>query len=218
MEVHTTRHPSFGMISISRGSSSGKMNLFGSSIQQRSFIQVDISRAILHRNLNRDDYFPHETLIRLYMSPSQFADAITSFNTTGVPCTIEWFNGGHIEEPPYVNKRVQFDEEFEKKMRDITSDSNEFIVKIQEILGKPNIGKHDREEILKQLSMLKMQIESNVPFIKESFSEQMDQTVIEAKNEVTHLIEEKLKALGLEKYKKDFALEFKEEEKGENNG
>jgi hypothetical protein len=152
------------------------------------------------------------------MSPSQFADAITSFNTTGVPCTIEWFNGGHIEEPPYVNKRVQFDEEFEKKMRDITSDSNEFIVKIQEILGKPNIGKHDREEILKQLSMLKMQIESNVPFIKESFSEQMDQTVIEAKNEVTHLIEEKLKALGLEKYKKDFALEFKEEEKGENNG
>jgi hypothetical protein len=203
------------MISISRGSSSGKMNLFGSSIKQRSFIQVNISRAILHRDLNRDSYFPEQTLINLYMSPSQFADAITSFNTSGVPCTIEWFGGEHIEEPPYENKRIQFDEEFEKKLRDTVSDDNEFIVKIQQILGKPNIGKHDKEEILKQLSMLRMQITSNIPFIKESFSEQMDLTVIEAKNEVSHLIEEKLKKLGLEKYKDQFQLEYKVEEKSD---
>lgn len=215
MEAHNTRHPSFGMISISRGSSSGKMTLFGSSIKQRSFIQVEIHRAILHRDLNRDDYFPEQLLLNLYMSPSQFADAITSFNTSGVPCTIEWFGGEHIEEPPYENKRVQFDEEFEKKLRDTVSDDNEFIVEIQKILGKPNIGKHDKEEILKQLNMLRMQIASNIPFIKESFSEQMDLTVIEAKNEVSHLIEEKLKALGLEKYKDQFQLEYKVEEKSD---
>jgi hypothetical protein len=207
-----THNPAFGMISISRGTTSGKMPLFGSSLKHSAFIKVTINRAVLYRDLYRDSYFPEEILINLYMSPSQFADAITSFNTGGVPCTLEWFNGEHIPEPPFENRRVQFDEEFTKKMEDTISDNNKFIVKIHEILAKPNIGKKDREDIVQQLSMLRMQIASNIPFIKTSFTEQMDQTVIEAKNEISHTIEEKLKTLGLEKFKDQFQLEFKPED------
>lgn len=207
-----TENPAFGMISISRGTSSGKMPLFGSSLKQRTFIQITISKALLHRDLNYDSYFPKETLINLYLSPSQFADAITSFNTGGVPCTFEWYNGDHIPEPPFENRRIQFDDEFTKHMEDTISENNKFIVKIQEILAKPNIGKKDREEIEKQLDMLMAQISSSLPFIKKQFTEQMDQTVTEAKIELTQHIEEKLKSLGLEKFKDQLSLEFKEED------
>lgn len=211
-------HPSFGMISISRGTSSGKQNLFGSSIQQNAFIQIEISTASLFRDLYHDNYFPEKMLIRIMMSPSQWADVITSLNTSGVPCTIERFNGERMEEPPYESKRVQFDAEFEKKMKDTVSETNEFLAKIRGILSKPNIGKRDREEILQQVDMIRMQFASNVPFIKESFTEQMDQTVVEAKNEISHMIEEKLKKLGLEKFKSDFALEYVPEPKKEGEG
>jgi hypothetical protein len=208
MFANQKKHPSFGMIDIVRGTSSGKQNLFGSSIQQQAFIKLEISRAILNRDIYHDDYFPiSPPLISVYMSPSQWADAITSLNTTGVPCTIEWFNGENIEAPPFESKRVQFDEEFKKKLEDTASETNEFITKIKEILAKPNIGKKDREEILQQIDMIRMQIASNIPYIKKSFTEQMDQTVIEAKNEVSHLIEERLKALGLEKLKDQLSVD-----------
>jgi len=106
-------HPSFGMISISRGSSSESMNLFGSSIRQRSFIQIEIHKASLRRNLHNDFIFPEGIpIISIYLSPSQFADAITSLNTEGTPCTIDFMDGHKIPEPKLESKRVQFDDEF----------------------------------------------------------------------------------------------------------
>jgi hypothetical protein len=51
------------------------------------------------------------------------------------------------------------------------------------------------------------QITSQVPFIKKTFTEQMDKTANEAKFEVTQFIEEKLKRLGLEKFKDQLLLD-----------
>jgi hypothetical protein len=200
------RHPSFGVVNISRGQCSEKMNLFGSSIQQRTFITLSISKAVLMRDLSRDWIMADKgvPIVSVYLSPSQFADAITSLNQgEGTPCTISYMDGKEVPEPHLESKRVQFDTEFENHMKEITSTTNRFYTKINEILAKPSIGKHDRKEIMSQLDMLKMQIESNVPFIKRQFSEQMDETVIEAKNEITAFIEDKIKRLGLEKFKKE---------------
>lgn len=217
-EKKEIRHSSFGVINISRGVCSEKMNLFGSSIQQRTFIRVDISKAILMRDLNRDWIMPdHEVpIVSVYLSPSQFADAITSLNQgEGTPCTINFMEGHSVPEPEIENKRVQFDAEFEEHMKEVTSNTNRFYTEIGRILNKPSIGKHDRAEIMKQLDQLKMQIESNIPFIKRQFSEQMDKTVVEAKNEITAFIEDKIKKLGLEGVKKELqkSLGYDEKEK-----
>jgi hypothetical protein len=214
------RHPSFGVINISRGVCSNKMNLFGSSIQQRTFMRIDISKAVLVRNIGRDYIMSDHgvPIISVYLSPSQFADAITSLNQgEGTPCTINFVDGHEVKEAILENKRVQFDNEFEDKMREVTSATNEFYTKIEAILSKPSIGKHDRELILKQLDQLKMQIESNVPFIKRQFTEQMDETVVEAKNEILNFLEDRIKTLGLEAHKREIqkALGYTEEKKDE---
>jgi hypothetical protein len=219
-ETKKIRHPSFGVINISKGTCTEKMNLFGSSIQQHTFIEISISKAILMRDLSRDwimsDHgFP---IVSVYLSPSQFADAITSLNQgEGTPCTISSIDGHKIKEPILESKRVQFDNEFEDLMKEVADNSNRFYVRISEILSKPSIGKHDREEIKKELDQLKMQIESNMPFIKRQFSEQMDETVVEAKNEITAFLEDKIKKLGLEGAKKEIqkALGYEKDEKKE---
>jgi len=219
-EKKEIKHPSFGVINISRGVCSEKMNLFGSSIQQRTFIKVDISKAILMRDLSRDWIMSdHEVpIVSVYLSPSQFADAITSLNQgKGTPCTINFVEGHEVKEAQLESKRVQFDDEFEDKMKEVISDTNKFYIKISEILSKPSIGKRDKAEILKQLDQLRMQIKSNIPFIKRQFSEQMDQTVVEAKNEVSTFLEDTIKKLGLEEYKKELqkSLGYVEKEKGQ---
>lgn len=199
------RHPSFGVINVSRGVCSERMNLFGSSIQQKTFIQLSISKAVLARHSTRD-WIRSEgvPIVSIYLSPSQFADAITSLNQgEGTPCTITFVDGHGVKEPTLESKRVQFDADFEDLMKEVTDPTSEFYSKIEYILSKPSIGKHDRELILKQIDGLKMQIESNVPFMKKEWSEQLDKTVVEAKNEISAFLEDKIKTLGLEGYKKE---------------
>jgi|SRR3972149_4754462 len=204
-------HPSFGMIQICRSSSSQSMNLFGCSIKQRNFIRIEIRKACLYRELNQDNIFPEGIpIVSIDMSPSQFADAITSLNTSGTPCTITFMEGHEVKGTSLESKRVQFDAEFEEKMREVVSDTNPYYTKINEIVNKSSLGKHDRAEILKQLNLLKQEIAANIPFIKEQFTEQMDETVVEAKNEITAFIEERLIKLGLEGFKKQLTLEYKE--------
>lgn len=192
-------HPSFGIISISRGTCSHHMNLFGSSIKQKTFIQLNINRASLRRNLHRDNFFQEGVpIISVYMSPTQFADAITSLNSDGVPCTIDFVDGKPVKPPTIESKRLQFDREFEKEMSVIANKNNEFLKNIRNILSKKSIGKHDKQEIMKQLDMLNMQIESNIPFMKKQFTEQMDKTVVEAKNDFDDFVKNRLLSLGLD--------------------
>lgn len=206
------QHPSFGIINIVRGTCSESMNLFGSSIKQRAFIQLEIHKASLCRELNQDNIFPEGVpIISVYLSPSQFADAITSINSGGTPCTINFMEGHEVAKPILESKRVQFDAEFEAKMHEVANKTNEYYAKINDLLNKSSLGKRDREEILKQLGLLKQQIASNIPFIKEQFTQQMDETVIEAKTEISAFVDEKLKRLGLQGFKKELlALEQKD--------
>ena len=210
-------HPSFGTINISRGQCSENVNLFGSSILHRNVISITIHRAILHRDLNRDWIMPKAgtpSIVEVEMSTSQFADAITSFNQgEGTPCTITHINGMRMEEPPFESKRVEFDREFQERMKLITNQNNQYYMRIAEILDKPSIGKHDREEIFKQLDQMRMQIQSNVPFIKSQFTEQMDKTVGEAKAEFDSHVDSRLKQLGLEGFKKQLSEQKALEEK-----
>lgn len=203
-EKEKVRHPSFGIMNINKVSCSNPNILFQSSIPHKNIINIQIHSAVLQRYLNHDYIFSEGTpLIEFEMSSTQFANAITSLNSNGTPITIKYIDNRKIDDCPFYNKRIQFDEEFEKKICDIESDNNKFYKKITKILSKPNIGKHDREEIIKQLSLLKQEINNNIPYIKKQFTNQMDKTVLEAKNEFEAFIEDKLKHIGLEKFKKE---------------
>ena len=194
-------HESYAMLGISRSSSSSGRNLFGSSLKHSNTITLKIRPAIIDRGLNRDWFHAKGVpYVEVEMSYSQFAEAITAMNVgDGVPVTLRYLNGEVIEECPQVDKRQEIDKEFEDEMFKISQSLKKLTEQAETILGdKKAPTKSDKEIILKSIKMLRQEIESNVPFIKQSFTEQMDRTVLEAKGEIEGFVMHKVISTGLE--------------------
>jgi Skp family chaperone for outer membrane proteins len=189
MDIQTNKHESYGMIQITRGQSSGQ-HLFGSSIEHHHTINISIMEGEHHRDLNRDWYYGHKAIVEIMLSPTQFADAITSIGSPS-PCTIRYrMDKGGMEKPPFESKIRQFNNEFEKDMKEIASKCDALIKEAQE--------RKLPKSIQHQLAMLRQDLASNIPFVNQSFSEQMENTVKEAKGEVEAFISHKVHSLGLE--------------------
>lgn len=191
-------HESYGMLSFSRVSG-GDSTLFGSSIQHRETIQLTIGEAEIKRSLNNDWYYRKNEQIVIEMSHSQFSEAITSMNMgSGVPVTIKRWAGKRMAEPPFVNKRIQFEKEFEQKMRDLEQSLRTNTAEAEDLLlNKKTISKADREKILGDLRRIQTEIAANIPFITSQYNEQLDKTTNEAKGEIEAFTLNKVNQLGL---------------------
>lgn len=202
MDREYKTHESYGMISVGK-TSGGSDVLFGSSIPVNNKISIEISHADYERSLNTDRYFPSKKIIEVELSPVQFAEMIsTGMNTTGVPCTIRYSDGKYLDRPDFLNKRMEFENEFEQKMKKITDGFNKSINEIKDMLEQKKAPtKSDKESIINLLNHIEMEIRSNVPFMSSCFNEQMDKTVSECKGEVDAFIQNKIISYGLEALK-----------------
>lgn len=195
-------HPSYGLLSFSRVSSSHNSTLFGSSIPHSNTIKMNVKPAKVDRHLNTDWYHSAgRDYLEIEMSYSQFAEAITSMNMgEGVPVTLRYLNGKSIEKPDFKNKRLEFENEFEDRMQEIENKLKRLTESSEEILmNKKTINKGDREAIMNQIVMLRQEVRSNIPFVLSCFNEQMDKTVKEAKGEIEAFTQHKIHSLGMEK-------------------
>jgi hypothetical protein len=195
----TITHPSFGMVGLSRRSSSGVTPLFGSNIQHQNTITLTIKKAEHNRHLNNDWIHGREQLIEVEMSGSQFSDLITSFNVgDGVPCTIRQFNHQTYPYPPYENPIDIFQKEFSAKMKNIGINCKSTVEDAVDMLkNKSAINKSDREFLMNAIDRLVTEISSNVPFVSQQFNESMEKTVAQAKNEIETFVNNRITSLGI---------------------
>lgn len=192
-----TSHPSYGTLLFNRAYG-GKTSLFGSSIEHSNVITMELRHADITRGLNRDDIFGNKPIVKVEMSYSQFAEAITSFGQgTGIPVTIRYTEkDGRIPSCDFVSKREQFTGEFKEQTNKAMEKSKELINDVVELFSsKKTLTKADKENILKKLDMLNSDIGSNIGFIAEQFNEQMDKTVMEAKGEIESFCQNKINAI-----------------------
>lgn len=202
-------HPSYATLQFNRVHG-GTTNLFGSSIQHRDTIVMRVRSATISRDLNRDFIMGENEIIECEMSYSQFAEVITSMNQgTGVPVTLRYHKGeGRIENCPFIDKKKQFEDEFEARLDNANEKINSLIKEVSELFSeKKNIGKSDREEILKKLYKVQSEVGSNSKFVYSQFNEQMDKTTMEAKGEIEAFMQNKINSIaniGLVEYKKEF--------------
>lgn len=203
------KHPSYGMLGFTRRSG-GASPLFGSSIQHKDTIVMTLKHGELGRYLNNDHYFGKGVVAEVEMSYSQFAEAITAMNIgDGVPVTIRYTEkDGYVKEKPFVSKQEQFEQEFAEHLEDINQDAISTIDEVRELFcSKKSIGKGDREQILKKLEHLTIQIKNNTEFIYKQFNEQMDKTVMEAKGEIEAFCQNKMDSIAhaaLMEHQEDF--------------
>lgn len=194
------RHPSYANLYIGRSFCSGRQTLFGSSIKHSDVITLKISPASLGRGLHEDHIYAESTpYIEIDMSQAQFAQAITSLNQgEGTPVTLRRLNGEYIEQCPFEDKRMQFDDEFSQDMRNVVNKLKEISKEAEELLeSKKTLSKGDREKILSAFHNVQMELGSNMPFLFSQFNRQMEKTVTEAKAEVEGHIQSRLQDMAL---------------------
>lgn len=192
-----TSHPSYGTLLFNRAYG-GKTSLFGSSIEHSNTITMELRHANITRSLNEDNIFGSEPIIKVEMSYSQFAEAITSFGQgTGIPVTIRYTEkDGIIPECDFVSKREQFTGEFKERTNKAMEKSKELIDEVAELFSsKKTLTKADKEDVLRKLNMLNSDIGSNLGFVADQFNKQMDKTVMEAKGEIESFCQNKINAI-----------------------
>ena len=200
----TYRHESYGNIDIYRTQSNQSNPLFGTDLTHRNTINIDISLNELTRGLNHDYYYPYKKLISIELSPIQFAEAITNLNTSGVPCTIKYYDGKYLENPPYKNKSEIFRQEFSNTLNENTAIAKGLIVELTEkFKEKGTLKKADKKEILSLLNRLYNNLNGNLEYMLKCCQEQVDKTVAEGKAEIEAYISNKINTLGLQALKEE---------------
>ena len=214
MDGTNTTHESYGIVGVSRRTGDPG-NLFGSSIRHHNYVALTIKRATDNRDLHRNWYYGHESLIQIEMSNTQFAEMITSMNIgDGVPCTIRYVENKRMEDPPGISQRQVFEDEFRADMQKVGDKISSAISEAEALLSnKGNVKIADRKKILGLLESITQDINSNMPFVQSQFNEVMDRTVLESKNEVEAFVTNKVTSLGIEALRDQFQL--LEMEKGE---
>ena len=206
-------HESFGMIQIHNTTCGSGAKLFGSSLKHRHYITLSVTRATKRRHLSSDWYMPESRdLIEIDMSMTQFAEALTSLNTSGTPVTITEFNGEQIEECPDENTLETFRKEMEEKVSGDRQTIKQLIHDAERVLKRPGgITKAEKDALLSLLNSIANSL-SNSMFTMKQFEEHVGNVLVEAKSEfnthVSRIIEQK----GIESIKKE-TLEIEGEKK-----
>lgn len=197
-------HESYGMISLSRTMSSHDTPFFGSKLKCKSFMTIRIRTGSHKRSLNTDWYHGQKEIIEIRLTPSQFSEFITGANMgDGFPCTIGSFMGRMMDEPPYYSQVEEFDDEFEEKIKGITQDIRNLDDCVHDLNATGNISKKKREEIAKMINKVSRELHSNIPYLGKCFSEHMDKTTSEFKQEAEAFLNSMITRAGIESLQRD---------------
>lgn len=195
MDADIYEHPSFGTISFSR-CQGGDVALFGSSIKHMNTIRMEVSHAELHRSLNRDWIMDRNLIVVAYMSPTQFVDAITMMNSGSQPITLDYVTGEKEKIPnaPFFSKVQQFNKEFQDQINVVGKQFDDVLKLAKETKAQ--------KRLIQEIEQLRMNFKNNLPFVNESFTEQMENTVKEAKGEVEAFVTGMIHNYGIEAIRK----------------
>lgn len=185
-------HPSFGIVGFSRLSvGGGKRRLFGSPLNSHyTTIRMTVRRAERIHGLSHDRVHGKDQLIEVEMSATQFAELLTSMNMgDGVPCTLRWLpDEGAIAEPPETGveaERVR--DGFKDKINGIRKRVKDAIAKI-EVDALASVPAKKKRDMQIALECILQEVESNWPYVLDSFQESADRVVKAAKGEVDAFI------------------------------
>lgn len=179
----------YGMIQVHRTNSTGS-HLVGSDIEHQQYVTLKISKAIYERNLKNDWWFDRDNIIEVSMTLSQWAEFISSPNTSGVPCTLDRIQGRCLwkeEEVPFVDKIKLHDEEYKRHWKKNIAELKNLINNLSDSFENKESRKTQRE-LIHQLDLLIKNFIPNEKFAINEFEEHIERRVNQAKTEISNYL------------------------------
>ena len=183
-------HPAFGLISVTRPQSSPGVTLFGSDLQHQGYISVEVKTASMDRELNRDWYYPADTVLRFSMSEAQWARFVSGAGRSqATPVTLERVREGNLVSVPSIERPEEsrkdvFNTEFQENLEAALAEFRSSVSELQELSNQKAVGKTRLKQIATDLSRKLGNLPSNLNFAVESFREATETVVEEAKSEI----------------------------------
>lgn len=187
-----------GKLSWSKASCSSPRPMFGTEIATCTPITIRIDTAEQERGLSKFWFHSKKRIVELELTPVQWAEFLTSGNSEGVPCTLTYLNGEHMDPVEPENVISLYSQEMSK----VVDRSGESIAECEELIknrleeGK-TLGKTELKELLSKLEAARTVSVANAKFTKASFQEDMSMAVAKAKAEVSAYCENKIMETGL---------------------
>jgi len=183
-------HEAFGKISLSRVS--GEANLFMVDYPQGHFVTLTVKGARLGRRGASDYVYSQEMICELSLSEVQFARLISSMNTDGVPCTLNYYTDpktGKFIAPKLPEKHAADKETYvddvKNRAKATATGVNDALAQVETLLKTPgSIRKGDLENIRELLYHANMQLDANLPYVVESAEEAIETASESAKGEI----------------------------------
>jgi hypothetical protein len=192
-------HPAFGLARLARFQGGTKC-LFQSNVESHSGMSIEICRASLSRSNNHDRVHGGRPLIRIELSPAQFAEFMTNPNSEGVPCTITQdasLPGYNVPRVPDLDTAVaKISRDFQKQMQEFQYLDKATLDLLKDTLAA--IPKKHREAIEAVISHIGTEIRANVPYMMDCFQEATEKTLTQGKAEFAAFVEGALLRRGLE--------------------
>lgn len=193
-DTEVWRHPAYAQVSISHVS--GSADLYGSDFTHQHYVTLRIKSSEMKRDLSRDWHHEREELIEIALSEAQYATMVAAPNRSGVCCTLQHFNGEMIPGLPRRDSTHIHKDEFREKLQKTV---RELKVQREEIeKATSSLAKKLREAMLGPITSAIREIESNIPFLVQSFDEHMETNIEKAKVEVNAYVTNTIHRAGLE--------------------
>jgi hypothetical protein len=170
--------------------------LFDSEISHQHYVQLTITRCERRRHLNRDWFFPTQTILEASISKAQFGAIVSSFGQgTGVPATLEYYNGEHVASAP-VERRL---DESHREVKAAASDAFAEVKTAAAAVEQGFADKLGRREMGPLIGTLTNRIgnaPANVEFAAKSLTEHVEKVVTKARADVEGMVLNALAANG----------------------
>lgn len=177
-------HPAYALIHASRVQ--GNRTLVGTDFMHHSYITLSISRAELNRELSRDWMFPRTELLEVCLSEAQWAAFVSSLNVgNGVSCTLNHLDGQMVPGIPHRTQTTEFKSEVTETIKDA-------IARLDVVINSSIPKKHADE-----LRLVRQELVLNLPFVEDSFTKHVENTLEHAKTEVNAYVQAVVMRAGL---------------------
>lgn len=183
-------HESYAIARFTRYHSATDQLMFGATVRSNGGILLSIDSATLKRSEFHEDVISSDrNIIEIKMTETQFGQLISTFNRgSGVPVTISRKQGRLVEDPPFYSKYEQFEDEFERNVHNATVDIQESIKNLTSHIESIKMSKANKEYLDKEIKNIQNLFKSKIPYMVKRFNEQLEESVGEAKTEISAFI------------------------------
>lgn len=192
-------HPSYGMVRVARQSGGNSTPLFGAEIESNSQMAIEISTASVTQDLGRNWYYSKDIIVEAILSPVQYAELISNPNTQGSPCTLRYTQDkGHILYKGIETQTQHVESHIKQRVADLKKSISNIKNSAETILSKKTpLNKKDKESVLKLITNLVVEFNSNLPFYEKCFTENLSKQKSEARAEVESYLAHAVTQTGL---------------------